>query len=81
MKVCFARAADYDLTDLELEGVSAHELGHVIGDTLGFPEHVKSHARRTRGTPWKVQAEANRISKHLLGLPIRYNDDEVQELA
>jgi len=68
---CWARAADTELTDKEILGIAFHELGHIVGETLGFPEHLKPI--RGPGTPWRVQAEADWIAQQVLGARIRYN--------
>ena len=76
--VCFARAAQDDLSADEMTGMVAHELGHVVGDTLRFPEHAK--AKRSGGkTPQAVQDEADRIAKEFFGIDIRYNKRTLQE--
>jgi len=77
MSVCIARAAEQELTDNELVGMLAHELGHVVGDALDFPEHKK--ITKSKGTPFKVQAEADWIATRVLCFPIRYNKRELQE--
>lgn len=78
--VCFARAAERELTDLEILGMSAHEIGHVVGDYLGTPAH-----RRFSGgggkTPQAVQDEADAIAGEMFGLEIRYNRRTLQELV
>jgi hypothetical protein len=78
---CFARAAELYLTDEELLGMSAHEISHLVADTLGYPEHVRSRTLRTNGTPWRVQAEADWVARRVLGLPITYNARTIQELT
>lgn len=77
--VCFARAAETDLTDEEVIGMSAHELGHIVGLKERYPEHAKPH--RGRETPKKVQDEADRIAREVLGFPgLRYNRRTLQEV-
>jgi len=80
LRVCFAAAADRELTAAELCGMSAHELGHVVAEELGFPEHKKATPADGR-TPFKVQAEADWIARQVLCLPVRYNDRTIQELV
>jgi hypothetical protein len=77
--VCFAKAAEAELTDEEILGVSAHEIGHVVGIRLRYPEHV------TRSNPphWKEPAEqeAQRIAVEVLGFQgLRINRRTLQEL-
>lgn len=79
LSVCIARAAEQELTDAELVGMLAHEMGHVVGDTLGFPEHKK--ATRSKGTPWRVQLEADWIARRVLGFKILYNRRTLQEVT
>lgn len=77
--VCFARAAENKLTDEEILGMSAHELGHVVGTRERYPEHSKPH--RGRETPKAVQNEADRIAREVLGFRnLRYNRRTLQEL-
>jgi hypothetical protein len=78
--VCFAKASETELTDEEVLGMSAHELGHVVGKRLRYPEHTKSHPR-SKGTPRVVQDEADRIAIEVLGFRgLRYNRRTLQEL-
>jgi hypothetical protein len=58
--------------------MSAHELGHIVGEELAFPEHRK--ARHSSGTPLAVQAEADWIATRVLGFKLRYNRRTLQEL-
>jgi hypothetical protein len=77
--VCFARAAQWDLTDEEILGMSAHELGHIVGKRLRYPEHIRmaNHKR----TPKKVQDEADRIAIEVLGFEgLHYNRRTLQEI-
>jgi hypothetical protein len=77
--VCFARAAEDELTDEEILGMSAHELGHVVGTTLRYPEHMRR--RKGSATPKKVQDEADRIAREVLGFNgLRYNRRTLEEL-
>jgi hypothetical protein len=77
--VCFARAAEWDLTDEEILGLSAHELGHVVGKRLRYPEHMR--AQTGRKTPKPVQDEADRIAREVLGFEgLTYNKRTIQEL-
>ena len=55
--VCFARAAETELTDEETLGVAAHELGHVVAIRDGWPEHATAAGRSA-----KVESEADRIA-------------------
>ena len=78
--VCFAKASETELFDEEILGMSAHELGHIVGVRLRYPEHTKSHPR-SRGTPKVVQTEADAIARNVLGFEgLRYNKRSLQEL-
>ncbi len=77
--VCFARAANDELTVGEMTGMVAHELGHVVGDTLRFPEHAKAFKKAGGRTPQSVQDEADRISKEFFGIEVKYNKRTLQE--
>lgn len=77
MTVCAARAAEVEMTDSELVGMIAHELGHVAGEALGFPEHAK-HTKAGK-TPQAVQDEADWIARHVIGFKVRYNRRTLQE--
>ncbi len=78
--VCFARAAETELTDEEILGMVAHELGHIVGTRLRYPEHSRPH--KGKGTPKSVQDEADRIAREVLGFEgLRYNRRTVQELV
>jgi hypothetical protein len=77
--VCFSRAAERELTDEEILGMSAHELGHVVGGMDRWPEHSKP--QRGPETPQAVQDEADRIAREVLGFRnLRYNRRSLQEL-
>lgn len=77
--VCFAKAAERELTDEEILGMSAHELGHVVGLKLKYPEHSKP--MRGPETPKAVQDEADLIAREVLGFRnLRYNRRTLQEL-
>jgi hypothetical protein len=78
MTVCWARAADWYLSDDELLGVNAHELGHVVGSALGFPQHSKPI--RGQETPPAVQKEADMIADRILGMSVKYNKRTLQEI-
>ncbi len=78
--VCFARAAEDELSDEEILGMSAHELGHVVGKRLRYPEHTR--AIPSKKTPKKVQDEADRIAVKVLGFEgLRYNHRTLQEIS
>lgn len=77
--VCFARAADRDLTDEEILGMVAHEFGHIVGKRLRYPEHTML----ANPPHWKKPAEleANRIAVEVLGFEgLRINRRTLQEL-
>jgi hypothetical protein len=76
--VCFARASDWELTDEEVLGLVAHELGHIVGTRLRYPEHTRPI--QTKRTPKAVQDEADRIAREVLGFNIQYNKRTIQEL-
>lgn len=77
--VCFASDAEREMTDLEILGMGAHELGHIIGDRIGLPRH-RRHDGDGR-TPLSVQDEADKAVLQLLGLVIKYNQRTLQELV
>jgi hypothetical protein len=78
--VCFAKAAEFELTDEETLGMSAHELGHIVGKRLRYPEH--SRPIITKRTPQVVQDEADRIAREVLGFEtLRYNKRTLQEIG
>lgn len=62
--ICFARAAELELTDRELMGMMAHEFGHVIGDALGY----------------SGEKAADDVAREILGLSVKYNARTLQEL-
>ena len=76
--VCFARAAEVELLDEEILGLVAHEIGHIVGKRLRYPEH--SRPGTGKSTPKRIQDEADRIAKEVLGFDIRYNKRTLQEL-
>lgn len=74
--VCFARASETELTDEEVLGISAHELGHVVAIKEGYPEHATAAGRSAR-----VESEADRIARQVLGFRgLQYNLRTIQEL-
>lgn len=78
--VCFCKAAELELTDEEILGMSAHELGHVVGTRLRYPEHSKPV--KGSKTPKAVQDEADRIAREVLGFEgLRYNKRTLQEIS
>lgn len=78
--VCYAKAAEHELTDAELIGTAAHELGHVVAAALGLPEHRRLPASGLH-TPPEVQAEADLVASDHFGIKIRYNARTIQEAA
>jgi hypothetical protein len=81
--VCFSRAAEMDLTDEEILGISAHEISHLVGIRLRYPEHSNSTTTRANPPHWKkpVEQEANRIAIEVLGFNgLRINRRTLQEL-
>lgn len=76
-KVCFARAAETELTREEMIGMVAHELGHVVGDELQLPEHSKPW--KGTKTPQAVQDEADAAALRFFGIAVRYNARSIQE--
>ena len=77
--VCFAKASEKDLTDEEILGITAHELGHIVGTRLRYPEHA-----RLNPPHWKkpVEQEAQRIAREVLGFTtLRLNHRQLQELV
>lgn len=71
-RVCWAAAAKRELTDEEILGISAHELGHVIATELGLPGHL--------GGRNDAEAEANHLVLVWMDLPIRYNLRTLEEI-
>ena len=76
--VCFAKAAEWELYEEEVLGMVAHELGHIVGKRLRYPEHTR--VTREKGTPKRVQDEADRIAREVLGFNVQYNRRTLQEL-
>ncbi len=77
--VCFARAAELELTDEEILGISAHELGHIVAIAQRKPAHLVL----SNPPHWKKPAEleADRIAKRILGFTgLRYNRRTLEEL-
>jgi hypothetical protein len=77
--VCFAKASEEDLTDVEILGFSALVLGHFVGTRLRYPEHA-----RLNPPHWKkpVEEEAQRIAREVLGFTtLRLNRRQLQELS
>jgi len=74
--VCFTEASDDELTDGEVLGISAHELGHIVAIQARFPEH-EFHLT------WHphVEEEANRIARRVLGFRgLKYNLRTLEEI-
>lgn len=80
-KVCFAKAAEKDLTDGEIRGISAHEIGHIVAQRIGLPGHLKMETTKGEGTPKKVQEEADGVAFHVFGLPLYYNSRNIEDLS
>lgn len=76
--VCWARAAETELTDSEIDGIAAHELGHIVADALGLP----AHRRTGQGYLDRegVEAEANDMAWRM-GLRIWYNDRTIEDVT
>lgn len=77
--VCFAKASETELTDEEILGIAAHEIAHVVGIRLRYPEHMV----RANPPHWKEPAEqeAQRIAIEVLGFDgLRINRRTLQEL-
>lgn len=82
MSICFARAAEKELTDTELLGMMAHEVGHLVAIDLKLPAHMSEERSPDTGkTPQAVQDEADWVVRNLLGIPIHYNARTLQELT
>lgn len=76
--VCWARAAETELTDGEMDGIAAHELGHLVAWELRLPEH---YAIRHRGVVTQaVEDEANETAAKM-GFSVIYNARKLEELA
>lgn len=82
LMVCFAKAAERELTDTELRGMIAHELGHLVALALQLPAHMSEDTGpRHHKTPKAVQDEADWVARELLGIQIRYNRRTLQDVA
>jgi hypothetical protein len=78
--VCWARAAERELTPAEIEGVGGHEFGHLVGEKTKAPAH-RRHMNASGRTPQSVQDEADAIAAQLFGCRIRYNKRRLQEFG
>lgn len=76
--VCWARAASRELADSEVDGIAAHELGHVVGDETGSPAH-KASRRRGKGNS-AAEREANLVAL-AMGFRVVYNKRSIEELS
>lgn len=75
--VCWARAASKELTDREIDGIAAHELGHIVGDEIGAPAH---RASRQRGKGDEAaEREANLLAL-AMGFRVVYNARSLEEV-
>lgn len=72
--ICFAAAAETELTDRELYGILAHEFGHLIADRLNAPAHLD-------GSDEDAQAEADLAAAVILDVPVRYNERALEEVS
>jgi hypothetical protein len=72
-KICFAQAAEEELTDEEMIGILAHEFGHVLAATLKFPGHC-------RGVDREAEEEADWLVRNVFGLPLEYNERTLQQI-
>jgi len=72
--ICFAAAAEEELTQEELAGIMAHEFGHLIAAHLKWPGHNPS-------TPKWIQDKADQAVREILKLPLKYNNRKIQELS
>lgn len=74
--VCWARAAGKELTDTEIYGITAHELGHIIGEEIGAPAHRRA---RDRGAGDEAaEREANLLAL-TMGFRVVYNSRKLEE--
>lgn len=70
LTVCFARAAEKELTDAELMGLELHELGHIVAGHTNPP-----------GTPDDMQMEADVAMVKALRLKTyTYNNRELESV-
>ncbi len=78
--VCWAKAAEEELFDEEILGISFHELGHVIAEKIGG---LPGHGMKSRGgsTPQPMQDEANEIVRQFLRIPVYYNKRSLEEVS
>lgn len=80
--VCLARAAEHELTDREIAGIIAHELGHIFAMRARLPAHMREPKKRYLvTTPKLVQDEADDVAREVFGFEIRYNRRTLEELA
>ena len=78
--ICWARAAETELSDAEVLGISFHEIGHVIAEQLGdLPGH--NIIPKGEETPEATQVEADEIARKILRVPLYYNRRTIQEVA
>ena len=76
--VCWAGAAETELTDSEIDGIAAHELGHIVANELRLPAH--RGVRRFRRVTERVEAEANEAAA-AMGFRVIYNARTLEELT
>lgn len=78
--ICWARAAETELSDAEVLGITFHEIGHVIAEEL---RNLPGHNLVPKGdkTPEPTQREADEIVRQILRVPLFYNRRTIQEVA
>jgi hypothetical protein len=76
--VCWAKAAETELTDAEIDGIAAHEMGHIVSWELRLPHHDRC---RFRGqVTQEVEDEANETAAKM-GMPVIYNARKLEEVT
>lgn len=78
--VCWAKAAETELSDQEILGISFHEIGHIIAEEMGtLPGHNLDQSGDE--TPQATQDEADEIVRQILKVPLYYNKKTLQEVS
>lgn len=76
--VCWARAAGKELTDTEIYGIAAHELGHIVGEEIGAPAHRRAFHQGAGDEA--TEREANLLAL-VMGFRVVYNKRSIEEVV